>query len=366
MVSSLKQQSNSSASHRKRHSTKRSNSRSAPTSKQSSTKTAQGKATGKFAAKQKTARSKAGRSVSSKKKLARKKTGGTRAPSRQAERRSRGTKLRSILGKALFFARRAALVLGAVVGVVIVGRLTLLLLAQTSLFTITSIDTEGSEHISAEEVARLASLPQGTTLLSVDISEIEENIQRNPWVSSVDIRREFPDKLAIEITEREVGYVVVIGGGSVSWYLSDEGIWLEPVATSETEGLSALEVGQQAANELGCILVSDTPSSIDPVAGEMTDDAVLEAILEYMAGLPESLSSQIVQFTASSEANLTCALSDGITILLGEPEDIDIKGSVVNSLLEQYADQITYINVRTPSNPSFRRVDSENVQSGSN
>ena len=33
---------------------------------------------------------------------------------------------------------------------------------------------------------------------------VEQNIMRNPWVLSVDIHREFPDKLRIVVHERRI------------------------------------------------------------------------------------------------------------------------------------------------------------------
>ncbi len=374
MASSSKQQSNSSASRRKLRPTKRSDSSSLRTSKKSSSskreKVSSTQKKRSLAGKQKSIASqkaslkkaapKAQLQTAAEKaapqKASAKRGGNVRA---QAARAARATQALPLWQR---LPRIAGICLGAIAAIL----LTLFILAQTPLFTITSIETDGSEHITAEEVARLASLPEGTTLLSVDTAQIKENVMRNPWVASVHISRNFPDKLSIDIQEREIGYVVVISGSGVCWYLGSDGVWIEPVATSEVEGQSTTEAAQEIATELGCILISDAPSDTEPVAGEAVDDEVVSAVLDYMNSLPEELSSQITQFTASSEASLTCALSNGVTILLGEATSISSKATVILTLLEEYADQITYINVRTPSNPSFRRVDSENVQSSSN
>ena len=357
MASSLKQQSNSSASRRKLRPTKRSDSASFRTSKKSSSSTQEGLSPTN---KKKRASSSKQKGTSSQK-LTLQKTA-TKQASKARPQVTHNTRAATTLPLWQHL-RRVAIIL---VGITAAILLTLALLSRVPLFTITSIKTDGSEHVTAEEVARLASLPADTTLLSVDTARIKANVEQNPWVASATVTRNFPDTLSIDIQEREIGYVVAISGSGVCWYLGSDGVWIEPVATSEVEGQSTNEAAQEIATELGCILISDASSDVEPVAGEQADDGTIEAVLTYMSSLPEELSSQITQFTASSESNLSCALSSGVTILLGEATSISSKASVILTLLEEYADQITYINVRSPSNPSFRRVDSENVQSSSN
>ena len=155
----------------------------------------------------------------------------------------------------------------------------------------------------------------------------------------------------------------MMGTGGVCWYLGADGVWIEPAVPDAEEGQSTGEAAAQLAGELGCVLVTDVPADVDPRAGERVDDACVGAVLDYMDGFPEELASQVTQFSAASEASVSCGLESGVTVLLGEPTDISSKASVVLKLCETYQDQITYINVRTPSSPTFRRVDSENVQS---
>ena len=50
---------------------------------------------------------------------------------------------------------------------------------------------------------------------------------------------------------------------------------------------------------------------------------------------------------------------------LGNPTQIEQKAAVLTQILEQYPGEITYINVRVPSSPSYRRIDSGTVQPGS-
>ena len=249
-------------------------------------------------------------------------------------------------------------VVAAVLGV------AFLVLSNTSTFQITSIDAVASDHVSADDIQKLAKVEEGTTLLNVDTNAITQNLMKNPWVESVSVEREFPDKLKISVTERTVEAVVVMSSRSVAWYLGEGEVWLEPVNLDVSDGQSADDVALEKATSVDAILITGVPATVDPVAGSKATDDVIVAIRSYLDGFSSDFASQIVSFTAPSEASISCVLSSGVEASLGSPSDISSKEEVVKSLLAEYPDELTYINVRVPSSPSYRKIDSSNVTAG--
>ena len=239
-----------------------------------------------------------------------------------------------------------------------------LVLSNTSTFQITSIDAVASDHVSADDIQKLAKVEEGTTLLNVDTNAITQNLMKNPWVESVSVEREFPDKLKISVTERTVEAVVVMSSRSVAWYLGEGEVWLEPVNLDVSDGQSADDVALEKATSVDAILITGVPATVDPVAGSKATDDVIVAIRSYLDGFSSDFASQIVSFTAPSEASISCVLSSGVEVSLGSPSDISSKEEVVKSLLAEYPDELTYINVRVPSSPSYRKIDSSNVTAG--
>ena len=80
--------------------------------------------------------------------------------------------------------------------------------------------------------------------------------------------------------------------------------------------------------------------------------------------LSEELWSQVVSVSAPSVEALSCILGTGVEVSFGSPNNIESKEIVVQQLLAKYPNRITYINVRVPSNPSYRMLESESVQEG--
>lgn len=237
----------------------------------------------------------------------------------------------------------------------VVGLVLLLVLSRMPVFVVQSIDAVASEHVTADNIAKLANVEEGTTLLSVDVNQIQENVQRNPWVKSVSVTREFPDTLGISVEERQVGAIVVIGAGTSVWALGSDGIWIEPVQL-DTSGVDVATAALNRATELGCLLITDVPASVDPAQGSPTTDETILAVLDYQEQLSSDISSQARVYYASSTGSISVVLDSGLEISLGSPEDINSKSLALSEIMATYPGQLTYINVRVATKPTYRKV----------
>jgi cell division protein FtsQ len=155
-----------------------------------------------------------------------------------------------------------------------------------------------------------------------------------------------------------------MSSGEVAWCLGSDDSWIEPISIDVADGQDLDEAALAQAQQMGVILISDVPSSVSPQAGSSASDETIEAVSEFQSEFSDDLSSQIVSYSASSTSSISCTLSSGLTISLGSASDIETKESIINSLIEKYPDRLTYINVRVTSSPSYRMIDSDEVQSG--
>ncbi|MBR3384230.1 MAG: FtsQ-type POTRA domain-containing protein [Atopobiaceae bacterium] len=264
---------------------------------------------------------------------------------------------------------RKGLPLPAIIALVVavmavLALVALLVLSHTPVLTITGIDVESTEHISAESIAKLARVEEGTTLLNVDVDAVAESVRRNPWVEDVQITREFPDRLKIVVTERKPGAIVLMSSGTIAWYLGSDGTWIEPFNIDVAANQTVIEAAQQHAVETGCRLITDVPAEVVPVAGEVAADDSLQAVLAYLDGFTAEFAAQVVRFSAPNRESVSCTLESGVEVSLGAPTSISTKEAIVTQVLAEHPDQITYINVRVPARPSYREVGTESVQEG--
>ena len=240
----------------------------------------------------------------------------------------------------------------------------LLVLRSTSAFRIEKLEAASTDHLTSDDIARLANIGEGTTLLTLDDSSVREGLARNPWVESVDIDREFPDTLKLCVHERKPSMIVLMGSNGIAWYVGEGNVWIQPTSITPAGGRSVAEEALSVAQDQGALLVTDASSMIEPESGSPVVDPALEAVITYLEELPSELSSQIVSFSAASADALSCVLSNGIEVSLGSATDIATKGAIVLRLMEEHPGELTYINVRMPSNSSYRSISSSTVQPG--
>lgn len=249
--------------------------------------------------------------------------------------------------------------LSVVVGAFII--VSIVLCVWSPLFQIRSISVEGAgAHVSAERVTQLAAVPAGATLFGYDESGVTQRLLSDPWVAGVTLTRSLPNTLTIQIEERTLGAIVMLSNGTQAWRLSTDGVWLEEVALTEVtsdNGADAYDVqAKNAAASEGVVFVSEASAALAPVAGEACDDEGLLGLLQYMSSFSSQLRDQIVSATATNKESIAVVLTSGIKVSLGAPDDISLKEQAVLGILATYQGQVSYINVRVPSKPTYRAV----------
>jgi len=261
--------------------------------------------------------------------------------------------------------RVVARIAGVLAILAVLAGVGLIVASQTSVFTIESVETVGSEHVSDDSVSRLAVVEDGATLMNVDTDALTANLKRNPWVKDVVVQRQFPHTLRVSVVEREAVAMVLISSDSVAWLLGEGGVWIEPVKLEESDKKAASdELALAKAQELGILLVSSVPATVSPEAGAtVTDDEIL-AVGTYLEGFSDDFNDQLASFSAPSVEGIFCVLDSGVEVSLGSPSDVSAKEAAVKQILEKYPGKVTYINVRVPTKPAYRMLDSDEVEGG--
>ena len=260
--------------------------------------------------------------------------------------------------------RITVIVLSVAIVLLIAFAIALGILSNTGAFSVSRIETFDSEHITAEEVARLSNVSDDVTLLNVDVDAIQNGVRRNPWVASVDVERVFPDTLRLHVNERALGAVVAMRSGGVAWTLGNDNVWIEPLKLEVQDNESSSDAALAKASSLGVILISDAPDDVMPAAGAECTDPSIQAVMSIASQLSAGFKEKIVCYSASTPDDISFILNNGIEISFGSDSDISTKEAVALRMIEEYGGQIVYINVRTPARPSYRRVDSEYVREG--
>ncbi len=99
-----------------------------------------------------------------------------------------------------------------------------------------SVKVKGNNFVTEDELVPYLQRIEGHNILTLDIKDIANRIKNHPWIKDVSVRRELPDTIHIDISERTPAVYVNDHG---SLYLADEeGI----ILGGNTEDLLSLPV----------------------------------------------------------------------------------------------------------------------------
>lgn len=93
---------------------------------------------------------------------------------------------------------------------------------KSDIFNISTISVEGAETLDISDIIELSNLQVGNNIFDFRSSSVEDRIYSESLVKAVEIKRIFPNKVKIVITERTP--YITVSFGSKYYYLDNDGM----------------------------------------------------------------------------------------------------------------------------------------------
>jgi cell division septal protein FtsQ len=101
-------------------------------------------------------------------------------------------------------------------------------------FAVREVALPQVHHVSRDELLTVVAVEPGRNIFSVDLGRISRDLAAHPWLDRVAVRRELPNRIIVEASEREPALLVELSG----LYLADrEGHIFKRAEPEETAGL---------------------------------------------------------------------------------------------------------------------------------
>jgi cell division protein FtsQ len=191
----------------------------------------------------------------------------------------------------------------------------------SSWLDVEGVDVSGAQTDStSDDVRSRALIEHGTPLARVDLDRAEARVRSLAIVKEVDVSRQWPDTVLIEIVERVAIAVVEIGG--------------------RLRGMDADGVVFRDYNR--------APAGLPRVQTDIgtSAEALQEAAL-VISALPESLTLLVDYVQVVSVDEISLFLKDGRQVVWGSAEDSETKARVAIDLLEKVDAQVYDVSVPT-------------------
>lgn len=200
-------------------------------------------------------------------------------------------------------------------------------LAFSSLLAVRQVEVAGVDRLSVAEVAAVAAVPTGGSLVLLDTGSIAARVRALPAVAKVEIERRPPHTVRIAVTERQATAVVATPSGL---QLADaQGVRFAAV-TEAPRGLPLVRTAEH----------DPSPETLARAA------ALLEA-------LPEPVRKLVREIRADSADDMAVELRGGRTVVWGSSEQGALKARVLGVLFDKRRADLYDVSV--PEAPLIRR-----------
>lgn len=193
----------------------------------------------------------------------------------------------------------------------------------SNLMVLKDVTVSGTSLLTAEQVKTQAAAPIGSPLARLNTKEIAERVSGLEQVESVEVSRQWPNGIAIAVTERTPVLQRRVGD-SYQW-VDQSGVVFE-TRSERTRGIPV------------AVTASDDPHDLAQVALVVTS-------------LQPDLIKEVVSIDQQTTDQLTLALTQGRTVLWGGPERAEEKRDVLKALLQVKA---KVYDVSSPAHPTTR------------
>ena len=107
-------------------------------------------------------------------------------------------------------------------------------------FNLKEIHVTGNNRLSYGDILSSGKVSLGLNCLDMNVGEVEENLFANPWIQSIVVRREFPNRLRIDVVEKVPMFWLRQGDGL--YFADNTGKVIAPMHPGEISSLPVLEI----------------------------------------------------------------------------------------------------------------------------
>lgn len=194
-------------------------------------------------------------------------------------------------------------------------------LSNVPLFNIKHIEVVGNNKLSEDKIIALSGINDSINLFKLDEGTIKNAIKENAYVENVEVNRKFPNKVVIDIKEREAKYMLQFADSYV--YINNQGYMLEisnekievPIIVGFTTDLSNIKPGNR-------IKVDDLQK-------------MNMVIKIFETAKTSEIGHLITKIDISNSKNYTIGLeSEGKTVYLGDCSDLNTRIIYLKAILD--------------------------------
>lgn len=210
----------------------------------------------------------------------------------------------------------------------------------TPIYNVSEVEVSGNVRNDAQTVAAASGVSIGENIFKINLSDVKRRVSKVAFVSEVSVRRSFPNKIKITVTEgAECAYISFIGN-----YVGID------------ENGKILEIKQQG--ELDKPIIYGLRIDNFEIGSKVTvgDGKVSGALADILAQVKSSgVTDAILSVDINDADNIIMTLRSGVEVRLGNSDNLKYKVAYLKSVLDELGDVSGgVINLADTENVTYR------------
>ncbi|MFT4218525.1 MAG: FtsQ-type POTRA domain-containing protein [Micropruina sp.] len=216
--------------------------------------------------------------------------------------------------------RRRMVLLSSLAAVLVVVGVLAWLLFGSAVLGVRSVEVYGAKLVAAAEVQRVAGVPDGLPLARVDLDAVATRVSGLPPVAKVSVARQWPNTIAVRITERTPALAIETPGGY--WIADDQGVIFDSAGKA--------------------------PHGVLPAKVPTGDPRLIRDLATVLRALPSDVRDRVREGGAATPDSIAFELTGGVQVVWGSAEESELKAQVLSRLM---LTSYRVYDVSAPSNP---------------
>ena len=241
--------------------------------------------------------------------------------------------------------KRGSLVFIAVL--VVAAAVLFVWLRSSDVFAVRRITATATASVTQSQISEATSGALGVSLLRVSTKSIEDKLAALPYVRSVNVYRDFPNTLEVQLVEYQPVARLRAGDGAM-WLVSEDGRVLEQATSASGASLP--------------LVVSSNPVSSG--AGDQLPRAIAQALplvtllrQNGSAGGAAVGLAPVKQVNVSAAGEIVLELVGAPELRLGDATELQQKLTAAGRIIQQClrdGKQLQYVDVSVPARPAVK------------
>lgn len=218
--------------------------------------------------------------------------------------------------------------------------LALFMFTQSAFFAVTQIKVQGVRQLKSQEILKISGLNTGLNIFKANLQEAENKIRLDPLVKGVEIKRQLPSSLLINVTER-----VAIG------LVNDRGEFLQ------VDGDGILLARATDLGKVNLPIITGAPVK-KTAPGDKMDSEEIQAALLYLKNIPLKITATISEINVRDPNNIKLYTLDGAEVRVGDTGRVTEKINLYEEVIgRNYAQRIQYLDISYNGRPVIKFVE---------